>query len=262
MSASIKVLKYELRNVARGRAVIGYGIFFLLVTTGLLRFTGDIDRALLSLVNLTLVVVPLVSMVVGTVFFYEAREFNELVLAHPVGRAPLYRGLFMGLAGPLALAYGLGVGLPVAFSGAALEAVGPIVTLLVAGGFLTAIFVAFAFWIAVRHSEPLKGLGLALFAWLLFSIVYDAGVLIVANAFAAYPLERPMLALMMLNPVDLARVFLLLGFDVSALMGYSGAVFRDFFGTTPGRLAALTALVAWVALPYLGGLRAFTKKDF
>lgn len=261
MNASTKVLKYEIRNVTRGRAVLGYGIFFLMVTTALLQFTGDPQRALLSLVNLTLIVVPLMSMVMGTVFFYESREFNELVLAHPIGRRHLYRGLYLGLAVPMVLAFALGVGLPLAFAGAVRSEPTSVTLLILAGAFLTGIFVAFAYWIAVRFGEPIKGLGLALLVWLFFSVVYDAGVLLVANAFSAYPLERPLLALMMLNPVDLARVVLLLGFDVSALMGYSGAVFRDFFGELPGRLVALLALSAWLAVPYLGGLRAFKRKD-
>ena len=261
MSAAAKVFKYELRNVARGRAVLGYGVFFFLVTLGSLQLTGDTQRALLTLVNVTLIVVPLMSMVIGTVFFYESREFNELVLAHPIGRTQLYRGLYLGLAGPMALAYVAGVGVPLALRGAALAEPASTGLLVVAGVFLTAVFVAIAYWIAVRINEPVKGLGLALLVWLFFSVIYDAAVLLIANAFAAYPLERPLLVLMMFNPIDLARVVLLLGFDVSALMGYSGAVFRDFFGEAPGRVVALLTLLTWTLVPYVAGRRAFSKKD-
>jgi Cu-processing system permease protein len=67
---------------------------------------------------------------------------------------------------------------------------------------------------------------------------------------------------MLLNPIDLARVALLLQFDVSALLGYTGAVLQKFFETTKGLLVTATALAFWIAGPILLGLRAFQRKDF
>jgi len=80
--------------------------------------------------------------------------------------------------------------------------------------------------------------------------------------FADYPLERPLLAVMLLNPVDLARVLMLLQLDVSALMGYTGAVFKSFFGSAGGMLLACGALLLWAAAPPLAALHLFRRKDF
>lgn len=55
---------------------------------------------------------------------------------------------------------------------------------------------------------------------------------------------------------------LLMRFDVAALMGYTGAVFQQFFGRPVGALCAGTALLAWVAVPFAAGLRSFRRKDF
>jgi Cu-processing system permease protein len=66
---------------------------------------------------------------------------------------------------------------------------------------------------------------------------------------------------MLLNPVDLARVVMLMHFDSSALMGYTGAVFQRFFSGT-GAFVAGFALLGWIALPTLAGARAFRRKDF
>jgi Cu-processing system permease protein len=85
---------------------------------------------------------------------------------------------------------------------------------------------------------------------------------VLAMVFADYPIERVLLGLTLGNPVDLARVILLLQFDVSALMGYTGAVFEQFFGGAMGIAIASTALAAWVMLPVALGLRAFRKRDF
>jgi Cu-processing system permease protein len=75
-------------------------------------------------------------------------------------------------------------------------------------------------------------------------------------------IERPMLGLMIANPVDLARVLLLLQFDLSALMGYTGAVFQRFFSGARGTAIAASALAVWVVAPVLFGLRMFERRDF
>ncbi len=113
-----------------------------------------------------------------------------------------------------------------------------LVTLLGIGSVLTVIFVALAFLISIRHTDRIKGIGIALFTWMLLAIVFDGAVLLATHALSAYPLEQPVLAAMMLNPIDLGRVILLMVFDASALMGYTGAVFVRFFGSSIGMLTA------------------------
>ncbi len=258
-----KVLRYELKDVARAKAVLAYGVFFLLVSEGLFRFTGGDARALLSLGNLVLVVVPLVSIVLGAMFVYGAREFTELLLSQPVGRTQLYTGLYLGLTLPLMGAFLLGVGVPAAlhWRGTPEELRG-LAILVVSGVSLTGVFTALAFLTAVRFEDRVRGLGVALALWLFFALVYDGIVLVAANAFADYPLEGPLLVAVLLNPVDLARVLLMLNFDVSALMGYTGAVFRRFLGSGLGMTLAVGALAVWIAVPLGLGYRLFRRKDF
>jgi Cu-processing system permease protein len=261
VSAAVKILRYQLRNVVRGRAVLGYALFFAAVTFGLLRFGGGLERTLPSLASVVLLAVPLVSMIVGTISVYEGRDFAELVLSHPVGRRPLFAGLWLGITLPLAGAFLVGVGVPLATAGVPAEALGAVALILAAGVLLTAVFTALAFLVAVTVSDPARGLGAALLVWLGLSVVYDGLVLLAAGAFSAHPLERPMLALMILNPVDLARVLVLMALDASALMGYTGAVFQRFFGSGPGVAAALLSLGAWVAAPFLLAAWRFRRKD-
>ena len=98
--------------------------------------------------------------------------------------------------------------------------------------------------------------------WLLGTLLYDGLILLVVTAFADYPLERALLGLTLLNPVDLARVLLLLKFDAGAMMGYTGAVFERFFGTAQGMIVAACALVVWSGLPLVLAARRFRAKDF
>ena len=80
-------------------------------------------------------------------------------------------------------------------------------------------------------------------------------------AFSDYPLEKLTLALTALNPIDLARVSMMLQMDVSALMGYTGALFKEFFGSFWGTLFTGGILVLWVIVPLIWASAVFRKKD-
>lgn len=260
---SAKVLRYELQDLRRSRWVLGYALLLLLLTDALLRFGGGGPRAVLSLMNVVLVFVPLVSVVFGTMYLYGARDFVELLLAQPVGRGSLFAGLYAGLAAPLALAFLTGVGLPFLWSAPADAPVGPALAMLLAAGvLLTLAFTALAFLISLVFEDRAKGLGAAILAWLAATVLYDAVIVLVATAFSDYPLEWPLLGLTLLNPVDLGRVLLLLQFDTAALMGYTGAVFERFFGSVLGTLMATSALALWCAAPLVLARRRFGRKDF
>jgi Cu-processing system permease protein len=257
-----KIVTYELREVGRSRWLIAYATFFLVVADALLRF-GGADKALLSLTSVTLFIVPLVSLVFGTVFLDDAREFTELLLAQPVTRRQLYAGLYLGLTLPLAAAFVLGTAIPFALHRVGDPRLGiSLAVLLAAGVALSFVFTALAFVVAAFVDDRLRRMGTAIALCLVAAVLYDGVVLVLAMLFDDYPIERMMLGLTLGNPVDLARVILLLQFDVSALMGYTGAVFQQFFGGASGIAIASTALALWVTLPVALGLRAFRKRDF
>jgi Cu-processing system permease protein len=210
-----------------------------------------------------LILLPLVSVVFGTMYLYGAREFIELLLAQPVGRPALFTGLYAGLALPLVLGFLLGVGLPFLWAGQGDgSGSGSIGLLLATGTLLTLIFTALAFLVSVLVVDRARGLGLAIMLWLGVTVLYDAILVLVATTMADYPLELPLLGLTLLNPVDLGRVLLLLRLDAAALMGYTGAVFERFFGSALGTGVTIGALALWVAGPMLLGMRRFVAKDF
>jgi Cu-processing system permease protein len=109
--------------------------------------------------------------------------------------------------------------------------------------------------------DKAKGIGFAILLWLYFSLIFDAIVLFILFQFQDYPLEKPMIAFTFLNPIDLSRIQILLKMDIAALMGYTGAVFKDFFGTTSGIIITTLVLLVWVFLPVWGSMIKFKKKD-
>jgi Cu-processing system permease protein len=260
---AFKVLKFQLRDLVRSRWLLGYTLLLLALTEALLRFGGSGPRAVISLLNVVLILVPLVSIVFGTMYLYGAREFIELLLAQPVGRPALFVGLYTGLALPLVVGFLMGVGLPFLWAGPGEgSGSGSIGLLLATGILLTLVFTALAFLVSVLVVDRARGLGLAIVLWLGVTVLYDAILVLVATTMADYPLELPLLGLTLLNPVDLGRVLLLLRLDAAALMGYTGAVFERFFGSALGTGVTIGALALWVAGPLLLGMRRFVAKDF
>lgn len=259
----LKVVRTQMRDGLRSRWVLGYGLLLALVTEGLLRFGGSGDRALLSLLNVVLILLPLVSLVFGTMYLYHARSFIELLLTQPISRRTLFGGLFGGVTVPLVLAYLGGVGAPFLWHGAVRGPVGGSLAILLAiGTLLTVSCTAIAFYLATRYVDRATGLGAALLAWITLTILYDGLLLFLIGVFGDYPLEGPALVATLLNPVDLGRVLMLLRFDVAALMGYTGAVFTRFFGGGLGIGVAIAALLFWVVLPLGLAGRRFARADF
>ncbi len=80
--------------------------------------------------------------------------------------------------------------------------------------------------------------------------------------FEEYPLDKLSLFGTMLNPIDLSRTLILLKLDISALLGYTGAVFKKFFGTDFGLLVSIIMLSVWVVMPVWRIVFKSKKKDF
>jgi len=242
--------------------LITYASGLALLAESFLRFSGSESNAVLGLGTVTLIAVPLLTLVVATVHLYAARDFIEALLAQPVRRRALFAGLYLGLALPAAGAFLVGVGVPLAVRGFGDELRGACATLLVSGVLLTLTFVAIACCVVFMVEDRLRGLGVALGVWGLLAVLYDAGVLMFVAMASDWPLEKPLLALTFANPIDLARVSLLLRLDTAGLMGYTGAAFQHFFAEWWGAGLALAALTGWVAIPVLISARAFNRKDF
>ncbi len=261
MNKTSKVIKYVLFDVVRSRWLVIYTLFFFVVTYSLFNLGGNEERVLISLMNIVLFIIPLVSVLFGTMYQYHSREFIELLLSQPISRRMLFTGLYLGLTIPLSLGYALGVALPFAvYSQTYLPAL--LALMLLSGILLTFIFVALALWVANLFEEKIKGFGFAILFWLLFAVIYDGLILFIAFAFEDYPLEKPLMAMSFFNPIDLARILMLLKSDFSALMGYTGALFREFFGTSSGLAFSIVFLIGWSLVPYVLGLRVFLKKNF
>lgn len=252
-----KTIKYVVYDIIRNRFVIGYTILLLLLSISFFWFESDPNKGLLSLLNIILMVIPLVSVIFSTIHFYNSYEFIELLSAQPMSRKTIYFSQFGGLCIALGVAFLVGVGLPTLFFDGSMRGL-----TLVAGGLLiTLTFIAIAFLSSVVTKDKAKAIGIALSVWFYLCILYDGLVLTVLVNMADYPMEKASLVFSALNPMDLARILVLMRLDVSALLGITGAVFHDFFSSVWGSIISFSLLIVWVIAPVLLGYRIFNKKD-
>lgn len=252
-----KIIKYVMTDILRNRIVLVYTVFLFISSFSMFSLEDNTSKGLLSLLNIILIIVPLVSIIFSTIYVYNSAEFIELLVSQPLKRRTIWLSLFCGLSSSLALSFLIGTGIPILIyqnNATGLLMIGM-------GMLLSIIFVAIAMLAAVKTRDKAKGIGASILLWLYFSLLFDGLVLYLLFQFSDYPLEKPMIAVTAFNPVDLGRILVLLKMDISALMGYTGAVFQDFFGTVTGVLFTTTVMAAWVIVPVWLSMRTFNRKD-
>ena len=252
-----KIIKYIMTDILRSRIMIIYTLVLLATSLSLFSLEDNANKGLLSLLNIVLIIVPLFSLLFSTIYIYNSAEFIELLVSQPLQRKNIWLSFSIGLALSLSLAFIIGIGMPVLIF--QFNAIGFL--LFIVGILLSIIFVAIALWAAVQIRDKAKGIGMAILLWIYFSLLFDGFVLFLLFQFSDYPLEKPMILVSALNPIDLGRILILLKLDISAMMGYTGAIFKDFFGTIAGVAIAFMTLALWIAIPLYYSTRKFNRKD-
>ena len=253
----MKLSKYVLYDILKNKIIIAYTLFLLIVSLSMFQMDENSSKAMLSLLNIVLIVLPLVSLIFTTIHYYNSYEFIELMSSQPMSRTRIILSEYAGVSISLLSAFIIGVGLPVLFFSA--DETG--FALLFTGTSLTLVFTSIAFFASVMARDKARGIGLCLLLWFYFALIYDGIVLLILFTFSDYPLEKLTLLLTALNPIDLGRIFIMLKMDISALMGYTGALYKDFLGSSTGILFTTGIMLVWILLPLWLAVRRFKKKD-
>ncbi len=259
----LKILKYSFYDLLRSRWSYVYFIFYLFLGFVLLFLNNDMNKAVITLMNIIIVLTPLIGTIFGVMYYYNSKEFTELLLAQPIKRSKIFIGQYLGISLSLTLSLVLGLGIPFMIYGLSKStAIFDFSLLILVGSFLNFIFVALAYNIALSTENKIKGFGYAILLWLFLAVIYDGLFMISLITFNEYPLDKFSLFATMFNPIDLSRILILLKLDISVLLGYTGAVFKDFFGTKTGSFLSFLVLCLWVILPLARMKMKLRKKDF
>ncbi|HTN21226.1 MAG TPA: ABC transporter permease subunit [Pelobium sp.] len=252
-----KIAKYISLDIIKSKVIIAYTLLLAAICVSIFMADEDVTKGLVSITTVMLIIVPLVSVVYATTYYFNASEFTELLVSQPISRRNILMGKYLGISASILVAFILGVGVPVCLF--AFSVTGLI--LILTGSLLTLCFVSLAFLSSVLVRDKAKGIGLALMIWFYCSIIFDGLVLIFLFALSEYPLEKLLIAITAFNPIDLARILILLQLDIAALMGYTGALYQQFFGSGVGMAFSLIMLMFWVLVPLFISLRVFKRKN-
>lgn len=252
-----KIARFIFFDILKNKIIIFYTLLLFIISWSVLGLEGNFTKATISLLNVVLLVVPLVSIIFSTIYVYNSGQFIELLLSQPVPRTKIWFNIFMGLSGALILAFLIGCGIPILLY----SSIETGFSLIIIGIFLSIIFTSFAMLSAILSRDRAKGIGISIFIWLFFAIIYYGILLVLMFQFADYPIEGIMATLAALNPIGLSRIFVLLQLDIAAMLGYAGAVFKKIFGAGSGMGISLIILVIWAIVPLLWSLIQFNKKD-
>ena len=251
------IAKFIFFDILKNKIVLLYTLLLFVISWSVLGLDSNYTKATLSLLNIVLLVVPLVSIIFSTIYVYNSSQFIELLLSQPIARGKIWLNIFIGLSSALILAYLLGCGVPILLY----SSIETGFSLIIIGVMLSVIFTAFAMLSSIGSRDRAKGIGISIFVWLFFAIIYDGILLVLMFQFADYPIEGIMATLAAINPIGLARIFVLLQLNISAMLGYSGAVFKDIFGSGGGMGISMVILFIWIAVPFLLSYIKFNKKD-
>ena len=252
-----RIIKIIFLDILKNKIIVAYTLILAILSWSSFGLEDNSSKGLLTILNIILFTVPLVSILFATIYLYNCSEFIELLLSQPIKRNKIWLSLFLGLSLSMVLAFFIGAGIPLLIN--APDSVG--IMMLINGSLITLVFVALAFLSSILTRDKAKGIGIAIMAWLYFALLFDGLILYLLFQLSDYPIEKAMIVVTAFSPIDLARIQILLHLDVSAMMGYTGAIFKDFFGTTLGLLISFFLLCLWVVVPFVISLIKFKNKD-
>ena len=267
------IAREEYRRTLESRWLFLFAILFALVVLGLsffglaqsreVGFQG-FARVTLSLLNLSLLLVPLAALLLGVTSVAGGAESLSLLLAQPVTRGEVLAGKFLGLGAALSVAQAVGFGgggLVVAWNAGSAQAPGflALTVLSIALGWLS---LSAALLVSAIWPDRLKAMSAALSLWLLMVVAYDLAVLGATALLRGVPLQAVLLPALLVNPVDLVRVLTTLAVGSGALFGPTSAVLVGFFGTAGGAALCVAVLAIETAVPLWVAARIFRARDW
>lgn len=263
------LLRFELAAARKGRTAplfaAGFGVASVVIALVGLSASGALAvqgfaRTSISLLQLILWVVPLLALLIGAAAGAECYDL-EYIAALPFTRFEIVFSRWAAWLGTLsaALFIGLGAagGVIAAFAGTTdgwryLGLTAFAVLLLSA-------CLAIGLAIGVCARERGRALAFAIVAWCVLVVGVDLlaiGLLAILPAGASWPLSF----LLLLDPIDLARVLGLGLFSADEIAGPTGAALRAVLGGW-GAVWLVAGLVAWTAGPLAIATKTFRTRD-
>ncbi|MCP4153830.1 MAG: ABC transporter permease subunit [bacterium] len=265
----LKIAKMELFDSARKQWLQMVGILFFVICIAVSYFGlagtqfTSLRRTTISLLNLMLFILPLISMLMGTISLAGNRESLEFFLSQPLKRKEFFLGKYMGLASTLFIwiVFGFGGSGMVLASKTGSRGIANFLILMVLSFLLSLAFLSISFLVSAIIMEKSSATLVVIILWLWFALFYDLVVIGLMRVIQELPVKSPMLFMLLLNPVDIARSGFLINSDMAGLLGPTGAVLNKMAGTPLGMVTLVAGLLLWIIVPLVIGNAIFSRRD-
>jgi len=94
----LKISRYVLYDILRSKIIIAYTLFLFIVSISMFQMEENSSKAMLSLLNIVLIVLPMVSLVFTTILYYYSIEFIESNSSQTLSRTRILPNEISGVA--------------------------------------------------------------------------------------------------------------------------------------------------------------------
>jgi Cu-processing system permease protein len=256
------IARQQIALIMRSRWLAGFGLLFsflsvmvvFLGNTGGTGFDG-FNRMTASLLNVNLLLIPLLSLLIGSLFLAGEKEDRGLLLllTYPVSPWSVilgkYTGIFIAIWSVLTFGYGTAL-IVIFFTGASVS-----VKLLLLFYFysvlLAAIFLSLSLLIGIMSKSRFQALGASLILWAFLVLIYEF-IFMGASMFVMKQWILPMLSIsILLNPVEMIRVQSILSLDGASVFGPRLYDLTIWANGLAGKMLFAAAVTLWISLPVL-----------
>lgn len=251
------LLAYEFRETLLSRWFLFFLISYNFILYVLFYFTNQMEQVYASLLNAVLYFNFIVVLFFSVLTWQNSAEFISLVLSQPVSRGQVFWSRLISFLTGIALFTGVSLILQVSL---ALDQ-NLTVQLLGTQFLIQMIATGTGLLIATAVEDRLKAIALAGGVIVLLVFALDAIELAVMVHFSAYPLEKTILFLSLLNPLSVLRYQSLIDQNNSLWIGYAGLLLSRTWHSGILQGFSFLALGLWLSLPIFISRWLFQRKD-
>ncbi len=251
-----KLIRYQIIDLISSRWFIFQFLFFAISSYILFNISGSFERAILSIVILSLIFLPLFSILLSLSYVYSSRNFIEFILIYPVKRKTIYLSFFLSLSSFIFITYMLGI-LISAIISASFNI--NLFRYLFSSSIILFPFITIGILISTLSEDRLKGTIILFFIYLIFTVIYDAIALYLLIILSDWPIESLFTFIILLNPLDAIRIITLLSLNLSDIFAFTGDFLLRYkhFYFFPFILCLFYTLLFLIL-----GIRKFERRDF
>lgn len=258
----ITIARQQLTLILRSKWLLSFGLLFACLAIFISYFgqSGDsgymgFSRMTASLLNLTLLLIPLIALLMGGLFLSGEKEDRGLMLmlTYPVHASSIITGKYIGLFVSLwsVVTFGYGASLIVMYIAAVDVSISMILTFYLYSLLLAAIFLAISMLIGLISKTRFQALGSSLIIWAFLVLFYEflimGASLFVKEQFVLNVLSTSIF----LNPVELIRVWSILSLDGASIFGPSLYELTIWAEGWLGTLLFIVSSLLWLLVPLL-----------